>query len=168
MLSNVLINQKYIKQFSPLPLNYNLDEIENYVKIAEELHIKQLIGGVMYSKLIDEIKAGDIPPEDQTLLLEIYRVEGVAIALEALPFIAYHMSEVGLTKGKSENSEPINTTELNYIEQHLQAQLQMRKDYFVSWCHSYAGNYPYLVIPRCKVQPRQPIYKPQTPCTDIR
>lgn len=165
---NVLINNKYLKDYSPLPLNYNLDEIRNYIKIAEELHIKPLIGGVMYQQLLDEIAAGDIPEEDQTLLLELYRVEGTAVALEALPFIAFHFSEVGVTRGKSENSDSVDLKELNFLQQHLAAQLQLRKDHFIFWCHNYAGNYPYLVIPQCKVQPLKPLYKPQNPCKDIR
>lgn len=165
---NVLINNKYLKDYSPLPLNYNLDEIRNYIKIAEELHIKPLIGGVMYEQLLDEIAAGDIPEADQTLLLELYRVEGTAVALEALPFIAFHFSEVGVTRGKSENSDSVDLKELNFLQQHLAAQLQVRKNYFIAWAHNYGGLYPYLDIPQCKVQPLKPLYKPVSPCTDLK
>lgn len=168
MLTNVLINEKYLKANSPIPLNFNIDEVATYVKLAEELYVKPLIGGILYEELKAQIRGGEISPENQALLLEIYKLEGFAVAYEALPVIAYHFSEVGVTKGKSENSDSIDTKELNYLQQHLRAQVEARKDYLLSWLHNFGGNYPLLVLPQCKVQPLKEVYKPKNPCTDIK
>ena len=31
-----LINNKYLKEYSPIPLNFNLDEVNNFIGIAED------------------------------------------------------------------------------------------------------------------------------------
>ena len=163
-----LINQKYLKEFSPIPLNFNLDDIKPYIYLAEEIWIKPCIGGILFDELKGQIEDGKISPENQTLLLEIYRLEAFAICYEALPAIVYHMSEVGITKGKSENSESIDIKELNYLQQNLRSQLEVRRDYFLHWLTEFGGNYPYLILPPCKPQKMQPLYKPCNPCKDIK
>ena len=67
-----------------------------------------------------------------------------AVAYEALPFITYHFSEVGATKGKSENSDSIDLKELNYIQQHLRGQVVFRQKQFIDFLKAYGGNYPLI------------------------
>ena len=43
-----LINEAYFKQYSPVPDNYNIKDIEPYFKVAEEIWVKPLIGVPMY------------------------------------------------------------------------------------------------------------------------
>ena len=163
-----LINDKWLRTYSPIPLNTNLDDIRPYYYLVEELYIKPLIGGILYEDLKAAIESGDIKPEYQTLLIQIYKYEAFCIAHEALPFLVIHFSEIGATLGHSENSDSIGTKEMNLLEQHLRAQMEARKDYFISWLQNFGNNFPLLVMPQCKVQPLNPIYKPCTPPTDIK
>lgn len=144
-----LINDKYLKQYSPIPLNYNMDEVKNYIGIAEDIWVKPLIGEEQYDELIQQIEDEEITEENQTLLLAIYPLLGFATVYEALPFITYHFSEVGATKGKSENSDSIDIKELNYLQQHLREQVVFRQKMFREWLEQYAGNYPLIPPTDC-------------------
>lgn len=33
----MIINEKYFKQYSPIPLNYNMAEVKNYIPVAEKI-----------------------------------------------------------------------------------------------------------------------------------
>ena len=66
-----LINNKYLKEYSPIPLNFNLDEVNNYIGIAEDIWVKPLIGDEQYDELIQQIEAETITEENQTLLLAL-------------------------------------------------------------------------------------------------
>lgn len=141
-----LINKAYLKEYSPLPVNYNMEEVENFISVAEDIWVKPLIGEEQYEELIEQIEEGSsaITPSNQTLLLAIYPFLAFAVVYESLPFVTYHVSEVGTTKGKSENSDSIDLKELNYIQQHLRGQVVFRQKQFIEWLKVYGGNYPLI------------------------
>ena len=106
MVQNILINEKYLKEFSPIPLNYNLKEIHNYIKLSEQIWLEPILGNAFYQELLYQVKTNEVTEENSTALVEaIYPLLGYAVALESLPFLWSHISEVGITLGKSENSD---------------------------------------------------------------
>lgn len=138
----VLINKEYLKEFSQIPLNYNLDEVMPYTKAAELIWIKPILGQALYNSLLDEVEGGDISEVSSTLLLKVYAAESIAVTYEALPFIYAHISEVGITKGHSENSESVNLTEIDYLTKHLKAQLQAKLDELKWFLKVHSEQYP--------------------------
>ena len=110
-----LITEEYFKTYSPIPDNYNIKEIKPYFHVAEKLWIEPIIGMPLYEELLDEVEKDEVTPENATLLLNIYPLLAFAITYESLPFVGYHLSQVGITKGKSEISEPVSINDVNYI-----------------------------------------------------
>ena len=145
----MIITKKYIEKYSPLPKNYNYDEVMNYVNIAEDIWVVPVIGRPLYDELQEQVKNNTVSEVNATLLLEIYPYLAYATALEALPFIAYHMTEVGITKSKSDNSESVELKELNYIINHLKAQTEYRKEMLIKWLKEYGSNYPSYYPSEC-------------------
>ena len=47
----MIINEKYFKKYTPIPLNYDLSEIRNYIGVAEKRRVFAVIGMIH----IDEI-----------------------------------------------------------------------------------------------------------------
>lgn len=162
----ILINKEYLKEYSQIPLNYNLDEVLPYAKVSELLWIKPILGEPLYDELIEQVASGDISDANSTLLLKVYPAEAIAIVYEALPFIYSHISEVGITKGKSDNSDSINLTEVDYITKHLKAQLQARLDDLIYFLKTHLESYPlYEVQDDCCKKPEgspfQQLYSPR-------
>lgn len=137
-----LINDAYFQEYSPLPFNYNLQEIRPYYKVAEELWVVPIIGVALYNELIQQVNENNVTELNSTLLLKIYAYEAIAITYEALPFVSYHMSEVGITKGKSEWSDSVSINDVNYISSHLRNQLELLKKYLKKFLDDNADLYP--------------------------
>lgn len=137
-----LINEEFLKEFSLFPKNYDLKEIQNFIPIAEQIHIVPILGINLYEELIEQVSTNTLTDKNSTLILEIYKVLGIAVFYEALPFVYSHISAVGITKGKSDNSDSIENKDISYISTHTKAQLDYAKKYLKSWLDMYSDNYP--------------------------
>lgn len=181
MIQNCIINEKWLKEFSPIPLNYNMKELHNYIKLAETIWLVPIIGNEFYEELLEQVAENTLTEENSTALVEaIYPYLGFAIAYEALPFIWGHISEVGITKGKSENSDSLDLKDMTYISQHLRTQVEARKDYCKKWLCEHYQSFPNLNVCACgcsascsddaklnKPNPYKQIYTTNRKCTDI-
>lgn len=143
MLQNILINEEYLKEFSPIPLNYNLKEVHNYIKIAEQIWLEPILGYNFYQELLYQVKNNQVSEENSTLLVEaLYPLLGYAVALESLPFLWSHISEVGVTLGHSENSDSLSLKDMTYVEGHLRRQVEVRKDYLIKFLCEHQKSFP--------------------------
>ncbi len=137
-----LITEDYFKTYSPIPDNYNIKEIKPYFHVAEKLWIEPIIGMPLYEELLDEVEKNEVTPENATLLLNIYPLLAFAITYESLPFVGYHLSQVGITKGKSEISEPVSINDVNYISTQLRNQCETMKKLLKKFLDENAEHYP--------------------------
>lgn len=137
-----IITDDYFKAYSPIPKNYNLDELRPYVHVAEVMWIVPIIGSPLYDELLEQVENDNVTPENATLLLAIYPLLSFAIVTEALPFIAYHMSQVGVTKGKSENSDSVSINDVNYINTTLRSQCEIMKSNLKKFLDEHSDLYP--------------------------
>lgn len=150
MIQNCLINDKWLKEFSPYPLNYNTKEIQNYIKLAEVQYILPLIGNEFYEELLDQVKNNTLTPENSTALIEvIYPILGFSVAYEALPLTWAKISEVGVVKSSSDNSEPLTLKDLTLVQQHLKAQVAVRIDYAKHWLCEHQDSFALLDLCGC-------------------
>lgn len=137
-----LITEDYFKTYSPISDNYNIKDIKPYFNVAERLWIEPIIGTPLYEELLDEVEKDEVTPENATLLLNIYPLLAFAITYESLPFVGYHLSQVGITKGKSENSEPVSINDVNYISTQLRNQCETMKKLLKKFLDENAEHYP--------------------------
>ena len=143
MIQNTIINEKWLKEFSPIPLNYNLKELHNYIKLAETIWLEPILGNDYYEELLQQVKDNALTDENSTALVEaIYPYLGFAVALESLPVMWAHISEVGITKGKSDNSDSLDLKDMTYFQSHLRAQVEARKDYCKKWLCERIDSFP--------------------------
>ena len=137
-----LITEEYFKTYSPISDNYNIKDIKPYFHVAEKLWIEPIIGTPLYEELLDEVEKDEVTPENATLLLNIYPLLAFAITYESLPFVGYHLSQVGITKGKSEISEPVSINDVNYISTQLRNQCETMKKLLKKFLDENAEHYP--------------------------
>lgn len=146
-----LINEEYFKQYSPIPENYNIKEIKPFFKVAEQLWVLPLLGQALYDELLEQVCANEITPENSTLLLVIYPYLSFAICYEALPFISYHFSQVGVTKGKSDNSDSVSINDVNFISTQLRNQVETMKGQLKKFLDEHSDVYPLYKPADCGV-----------------
>lgn len=147
----MLINEKYFKQYSPIPVNYNMAEIKNYISVAEKIWVKPLIGYDLFDELAEQIENNEVTRENATLLTEggLWQYLSFATVYEALPMIWSHISEVGITKGKSDNSDSLDLKDMTYVAQHLRGQVEVLKDQLKKWLCEHNDVFPTLDCCAC-------------------
>lgn len=139
----MLINKELLKQYSPYPRNYDLTEVMQYVDIAEKIWILPTIGYDWYEELEEQVKENKLTPENSTALVEaIYPYLGFAVAYESLPLTWASVTEIGVVKGKSDNSDSLSLKDMSYVENHLKRQLQVRGDFCKKWICEHQEYYP--------------------------
>lgn len=150
-ITPTLINDEYLAAYSPLPVNYNYDEIRPFITIAESIWIVDILGKQLYQELLEQVQNNDVTDVNSTLLLKIYPYLAMAVTYEALPFIAHHFSEKGITNGKSENSEPISNVQMVNIQNHIRTELEVLKRMLKDFLDEHAECYPkYCAKNACK------------------
>lgn len=147
----MIINQTYLKKYSPIPLNYNLTEVMNYVGVAEKIWVIPLIGYDLYDEINEQVADNEVSPENATLLTEggLWQYLAFATVYEALPVIWAHISEVGITKGKSDNSDSLDLKDMTYMTQHIRNQVEVLKDQLKKWLCEHYDSFPTVDVCAC-------------------
>jgi hypothetical protein len=140
----MIINESYLKKYSPIPLNYNIAEVKNYIGVAEKIWIKPVIGYDLFDEIEEQVANNEVSEENATLLTEggLWQYLSFATVLEALPIIWSHISEVGITKGKSENSESLTLKDMTYVANHIRSQVEVLKDQLKKWLCEHRDSFP--------------------------
>lgn len=147
----MIINEKYLKQFSPIPLNYNMAEVKNYIPVAEKIWVIPLIGSDLFDEIDDQVANNTVSQENATLLTEggLWQYLAFATVYEALPMIWSHISEVGVTKGKSDNSDSLDLKDMTWVTQHLRNQVEVLKDQLKKWICEHQDSFPLADVCAC-------------------
>lgn len=177
-----IINEKYFKQYSPIPLNYNMAELKNYISVAQEIWVKPLIGVDLLDEIEEQVENNEVSPENATLLTDgkLWQYLAYATCLEGLPFIWSHFSEVGISLGKSDNSDSVTLKDLTYIEAHLRRQTEYLKDSVKNWLCEHQESFPLMDCCACGCSccqsnsmlnmpnPMIQVYSPKRRCTKLK
>lgn len=147
----MIINETYFKKYSPIPLNYNMAEIKNYVGVAEKIWVKPLLGDELFERIEDEVEHNTVSSEIATLLTEggLWQYLSFATVYEALPMVWAHITEVGVTKGKSDNSDSLDLKDMTYVNQHLRNQVEVLKDQLKKWLCEHNDTFPTIDCCAC-------------------
>ena len=171
----MIINEKYLKEYSPIPLNYDLSEIRNYIGVAEKIWVVPVLGQDLYDEIQSQVDENKLSDENSTLLTEggLWQYLAFATCLEGLAFIWANFSEVGITLGKSDNSESVNLKDITYIEANLRRQVEVLKDSLIKWLNSHLDSFPKYVpymespIGMYEPNPNTQLLTPPRVCVDL-
>ena len=177
-----IINEKYFKIFSPIPINYNMAELKNYISVAQEIWVRPLIGTELLDEIEHQVEINQVSDTNSTLLTEgkLWQYLAYATCLEGLGFIWAHFSEVGITVADSDTSKSITLKDLTYIEAHLRRQVEFLKDSVKNWLCEHQESFPLMDCCACGCSccgsiaklnapnPQYQVYKPFKRCTDLK
>lgn len=178
----MIINRKYFAEYSPIGKNYDYSEIMLYVPVATEIWLRPLIGSDLLDEIEKQVASNTVSEENAALLTEgkLWQYLCYATCYEGLPFLWTNISEVGITLGKSDNSDSITLKDLTYIQQHLRNQVEVLKDSVKRYICEHSASFPLADVCACECSccgnnaklnypnPNQQLYKPYKRCTDIK
>ena len=116
MSKALFITNEDLKRFSLLSGNVDDDKIIQYISIAQDVYIQQYLGSKLFNKISDGIITGHLVSPYLELLEDYIKPMTIHWALvELLPFIAYTVSNKGVFKHSSENSETVSKEEVDFL-----------------------------------------------------
>lgn len=140
----MIINHHFFRLYSPFPKNYDLSEIDNYIRVAEQIYIVPLLGDALYNEIDEQVSNNSLSPENSTLLTEggVWQLLGFATTWVALPLVWGTISESGIQLGKSENSDSMTLKDLTLVQQHLQQLINALRDKVITYLCTHVDSYP--------------------------
>ena len=96
--------------------NVDPDTYTQYIFQAQQVHIQNYLGTKLYNKINDGIVNGNLASPYTTLLSKYIKPMVIHWAMvEFLPYAAYKVSNKGVFKHNSENSENVDKTEIDFL-----------------------------------------------------
>ncbi len=118
MATALFITKDDLVRQTVLSGNLDFDKIVHFIKIAQDIHVHQLLGSRLYNKLQSDIIAGSLSRDYQTLIEEYIKPILTQYSfLEYLPFSQYTISNKGVFKHTSENSTQPSSEEIDKMKE---------------------------------------------------
>lgn len=142
MANVLLISETKLKSFSSIHQNVDSALLANNIKIAQDLHLQNLIGTRFITELYDQVRTGTLTQVNKELIDEWiapYLIH--AAVFEATPDILFRMMNKSVVVGDTEQGKAITIKEMaymrdiyqsrfNFYAQRLQDQLRNRPNLY--------------------------------------
>ena len=116
MATALFIKREDLVRNTILDGNIDTDKFIQFIKIAQEIHIRNYTGTDLYNKISNEIIAGTLSGDYLTLVNTYIQPMLIHFAMvDYLPFAAYQVKNGGIYKHTSENSESVSKSEIDYL-----------------------------------------------------
>ena len=120
MATALFITPTDIKQNTLIDMNLDTDKFIQFIKIAQQIHIQNYLGGQLYNKISDLIINGELGlPANavyKTLVNEYLKDMLIHFAMvDYLPFAAYTVANSGIYKKPSENQGSATKSEIDAL-----------------------------------------------------
>ena len=118
MATALFINRTDLVKNSIIDGNVDTDKFIQFIKIAQEVHIRNYTGSKLYDALQTKIINDTLTGDYQNLVDEYLAPMLIHFAMvEFLPYCAYQLKNGGLFKHTSENSETPSKDEVDFLVQ---------------------------------------------------
>jgi|SRR6056300_158827 len=118
MATALFIKRQDLVRNSILDGNVDTDKFIQFIKIAQEIHIRNYLGTDLYNKISADIIAGTLSGDYLELVNTYIQPMLIHYALvDYLPFAAYQIKNGGVFKHSSENAETATKDEIDFLVQ---------------------------------------------------
>jgi len=118
MATALFITRTQLVKNSILDGNVDTDKFIQFIKIAQEIHIRNYLGSDLYNKIASDISSSSLSGNYLTLVTTYIQPMLIHYAMvDYLPFAAYQVKNGGVFKHTSENAESVNKNEIDYLVQ---------------------------------------------------
>ena len=118
MATALFIKRQDLVRNSIIDGNVDTDKFIQYIKIAQEIHIRNYLGTDLYNKISADIIAGTLSGDYLELVNDFVQPMLIHYAMvDYLPFAAYQIKNGGIFKHRSENGDTATKEEIDFIVQ---------------------------------------------------
>lgn len=139
MAQALFITTEDLTKFTAVNGNIDRDNFIQFIKIAQDIHIKNYLGSKLFNKINDDIVAGTLISPYTMLLTDYIKPMVIHWAMvEYLPWGAYTIANRGIYKHGSETSEQVSKNEVDFL---IEKQRDVAQNYtrrFIDYmCYNY-------------------------------
>jgi hypothetical protein len=136
-----------LKKRSMIEGNVDSSKIVQYIEVAQDLHIQNYLGGKLYKKMQQLVVSGEIVDLDnanyKTLLDDYIKPMLIWYTQSTiLPYIMFSITNGGIGKHISENSETATHDDMTYLGQRMNDTAEFYTKRFLDYMCSYSNLYP--------------------------
>ncbi len=118
MATALFISRTDLVKNSILDGNVDTDKFIQFIKISQEIHIQNYLGGKLYDKISSDIIADTLTGDYLSLVTDYVQPMLIHYAMvDYLPFAAYQVKNGGVFKHNSENAETVSKDEVDFLVQ---------------------------------------------------
>ena len=118
MATPLFITRTDLVRNSIIDGNVDTDKFIQFIKIAQEIHVRNYLGSKLYDKISDDILASNLTGDYLTLVNTYIQPMLIHFAMvDYLPFAAYTVKNGGIFKHTSETAETVTKDEVDYLVQ---------------------------------------------------
>jgi len=129
MIYSAFITVKYLKDNSPVLQYVNEDELSVYIRPAQDVYIQKALGTKLYYTLMEKVSNQSLNSNDIDLLTKYIQPALVWWTTHEFALYAnYKFTNKALSKQSSDNSEPSELNEVNYVTTSLRQKAQYFTD----------------------------------------
>jgi len=116
MATALFIKPVTLKRNSIIDGNVDVDKFIGFLKIAQQIHIRNYLGTDLYNKISNDIIADSLSGDYLTLVNDYIQPMLIHYAMvDYLPFAAYQIKNGGIFKHSSETAETVSKSEVDYL-----------------------------------------------------
>lgn len=119
---SAFIRTDYIKKNTPILEYVNEDVIQSFIRPAQDMHIKLILGNSFYDSLMSKITlSGNTLTQDEKDLLNDYVKPALQywVVYEYIIYSAYKLTNKSVSKQNSDNSTPADFQEVTFLKQNI-------------------------------------------------
>ena len=116
MATALFIKREDIVRNTIIDGNVDIDKYIQFIKIAQEIHIRNYLGTDLYNRISDDIINGTLTGDYLTLVNTYIQPMLIHYAMmDYLTFAAYQLKNGGVFKHTSENEKNVDKNEVDYL-----------------------------------------------------
>jgi hypothetical protein len=116
MATAIFIKRADLVKNTAMSGSVDTDKFIQFIKIAQEIHVRNYLGTDLYDKISNDIIAGTLSGDYLELVNDFIQPMLIHFAMaEYLPFAAYTIANGGVYKHNSENSSIANKEEVDLL-----------------------------------------------------
>lgn len=143
MAKALFISTDDVKRKSILKGNLDVDNFIQYIEVAQDTHILSFLGTDLYDKISADIIASSLTGVYLTLTTDYIKPMLIHWSVvEALPFLASTVDNVGITKRSSENSEVTSKEDVDFMIEKARQIASNYTDRFIAYICENSTSFP--------------------------
>jgi hypothetical protein len=129
MIFSAFITVKYLKDNSPILQYCNEDELQVFIKPAQDVYLQKILGTKLYYSLMDKISTTTLNVDEIDLITTYIQPTVVwYTTMEFALYANYKFTNKSISKQNSDNSNPSDLNEVNYLSSSLRQKAQYFAD----------------------------------------